>query len=219
MTYTELIAAIKGYAENEFPSTVGFGTTTQLNTFIRSAEQKIYITVRLPHLRAQSDMTLIPHVSEVPLPSDFLAFESAALVQPSGTHKDLPYRHVTYIREAYPDPAEYGVPAYIAIKGPGFAIPPNLPPTMAEVGPTPDDDYTIKLNYLHLPVSITDPSNDPAGVTWLSENLPNALLYGSMEQAALFMQHEELAAQYQTQLLQSLQELSALGRGQLGTIA
>jgi len=219
MTYTELIAAIKGYAENEFPSTVGFGTTTQLNTFIRSAEQKIYITVRLPHLRAQSDVTLIPQVSEVPLPSDFLAFESASIVLPSGSHKDLPYRHVTYIREAYPDPAEYGVPAYIAIKGPGFAVPPNLPPTLAEVGPTPDDDYTIKLNYLNLPTSLTDPSNGPTGETWLSRNLPNALLYGSMEQAALFMQHDELASQYQAQLMQSLQELSALGIGRLGTIA
>ena len=38
MTYTELVAAIKSYTENDY-------TTTDVNTFIKNAEQRIYNTV------------------------------------------------------------------------------------------------------------------------------------------------------------------------------
>jgi hypothetical protein len=49
VTYAELVAAIKGYAENDFPATAGsFTSTDQLNTFIEQAEQRIYNSVQFP---------------------------------------------------------------------------------------------------------------------------------------------------------------------------
>ena len=50
MTYTELIAAIQSYTENQFPATFladdsSVSSTTQLNTFIKQAEQRIYNSV------------------------------------------------------------------------------------------------------------------------------------------------------------------------------
>ena len=44
MTYTELVAAIKSYTENDY-------STTDVNTFIQNAEQRIHNTVQLPDLR------------------------------------------------------------------------------------------------------------------------------------------------------------------------
>ena len=44
MNYTELVAAIKSYTENDY-------TTTDVNTFIQNAEQRIFNTVQIPNLR------------------------------------------------------------------------------------------------------------------------------------------------------------------------
>ena len=47
MTYAELVAAIQSYTENQFPDTYladgsAVSSTTQINTFIKQAEQRIY---------------------------------------------------------------------------------------------------------------------------------------------------------------------------------
>jgi hypothetical protein len=52
VNYTELVAAIKGYCENDFPTTAGsFTSTDQVNTFIKQAEQRIYNSVQFPAIR------------------------------------------------------------------------------------------------------------------------------------------------------------------------
>jgi hypothetical protein len=52
VTYAELVAAIKGYAENDFPATAGsFTSTDQLNTFIKQAEQRIYNSIQFPPIQ------------------------------------------------------------------------------------------------------------------------------------------------------------------------
>ena len=43
MNYVQLTAAIKGYAENDFPNTVGsFTSADQIATFVKMAEQRVY---------------------------------------------------------------------------------------------------------------------------------------------------------------------------------
>jgi hypothetical protein len=44
MTYTELVAAIKSYTENDY-------ATADIDLFITQAEQRIYNSVQLPDLR------------------------------------------------------------------------------------------------------------------------------------------------------------------------
>ena len=56
------------------------------------------------------------------------------------------------------------------------------------VGPTPDQHYTVELHYYYRPASIT--AGAGAGTTWLSENAPNALLYGSLVEAYTYMKGE-----------------------------
>ena len=56
MTYDELVASIQSYTENQFPATyLADGSTvssiSQINTFIKQAEQRIYNTVQFPSLR------------------------------------------------------------------------------------------------------------------------------------------------------------------------
>jgi hypothetical protein len=71
MTYNELFIAVKGYLENDFPSTVftdsagsssssaaALTSTEQVNTFITQAEQRIYNTIQFPSLRKNVTGTL-----------------------------------------------------------------------------------------------------------------------------------------------------------------
>jgi hypothetical protein len=48
MNYAQLTAAIKGYAENDFPDTVGsFTSATQIATFVEETEQRVFNAVQL----------------------------------------------------------------------------------------------------------------------------------------------------------------------------
>ena len=46
------------------------------------------------------------------------------------------------------------------------------------VAPIPDADYSVELHYNYRPNSLTTVGND--NQTWLSDNAPNAMLYGSL---------------------------------------
>ena len=52
MNYTQLTSAIKGFAENDFPATVGsFTSAEQIARFVQLAEQRIYNAVQMPAFR------------------------------------------------------------------------------------------------------------------------------------------------------------------------
>ena len=84
MTYTELIAAIQSYTENTFPATyLASGSTvsptTQLNTFITQAEQRIYNTVQFPSLRKNVTGITTNGNKYLSCPADFLSSFSLAV--------------------------------------------------------------------------------------------------------------------------------------------
>ena len=57
--------------------------------------------------------------------------------------------------------------------------------TAFELSPVPDANYDIELHYLHKPASLT--SGAESGTTFLSTDFPDALLYGSLTEAAVFL--------------------------------
>ena len=77
------------------------------------------------------------------------------------------------------------------------------------VSPTPDSNYTVELHYYYRPASITAGSG--SGTSWLSENAPNALLYGSLVEAYTYMKGEQDMMQlYEQRFLQEIQRLKDL---------
>ena len=52
------------------------------------------------------------------------------------------------------------------------------------LAPTPNSDFTFELHYVYRPESITASSD---GTSWLGTNAPDALLYGSLVEAATFL--------------------------------
>lgn len=216
MTYTELVAAIQTYTENNFPtitladsSTVS--STAQINRFIEQAEQRIYNSVQFPSLRKNVTGTTTSSNKYLSCPSDFLATYSMAVIDATGAYEYLLNKDVNFIRQAYPTPTDTAIPKYYALFGPtvsGVTISNEL---SFILGPTPDTVYTIELHYYYYPESITTVAS---GQTWLGDNFDTVLLYGSLVEAATFMKAEaDMVALYNGKYTEALALAKRLGDG------
>jgi hypothetical protein len=172
MNYSQLVTEIQDYTENQF-------TTTDINTFITQAEQRIYNSVQLPALRKNVTGTLTAGNKYLAMPSNWLATFSLAVINNNNEYLYLLNKDVNFIREAYPDTDSsfYGEPEYYAV----------FDSTAFIVGPTPDASYAVELHYFYYPESITTVST---GQTWLGDNFSSALLYGSLLEAYTYMKGE-----------------------------
>ena len=221
MTYNELFIAIKGYLENDFPSTVftdsagssssGAATLTsaeQVNTFITQAEQRIYNTIQFPSLRKNVTGTLTTSNKYLSCPSDFLAVYSMAVINTDGSYAYLLNKDVNFIRESYPIPTDTGVPAYYALFGP---VSTNEAELTFILGPTPDAAYSMELHYFYYPESITTAAS---GTTWLGDNIDSVLLYGSLVEGYTFMKGEaDIIAFYDKKYQDAMMLAKRLGDG------
>jgi hypothetical protein len=218
MNYTELSAAIQSYMENTFPDTylADGGTVsskTQIDTFIKQAEQRIYNTVQFPSLRKNVTGTLTINNKYLSTPGDFLAVYSIAVIDALGTYEFLLNKDVNFIRQAYPSPTSTGIPRYYALFGPTTtnSNPPVITNELSVIlGPTPDAAYSVELHYYYAPESIVT-----AGTSWLGDNFDSVLLYGSLVEAAIFMkvdaQTEGIV--YETKYKEALGLAKRLGDG------
>jgi len=169
MNYAELVTAVEDYCENSFP-------TVDMNRFIEQAEQKIYNSVQLPALRKNVTGVTVPSNKYLSCPPDFLSPFSLAVIENYGTDQEtytyLLNKDVNFIREAYPNPTDTGLPLYYCLFGPQTTIPQDLSMMM---GPTPNAVYRMELHYYFYPESIVT-----AGTTWLGDNYDSALLNGTL---------------------------------------
>jgi hypothetical protein len=194
MNYTELVAAIKSYTENDY-------STTDVNIFIQNAEQRIYNTVQIPDLRKNVTGTMTSGNKYFALPSDWLSTFSIAVIDNNNEYSYLLNKDVNFVREAFPDTDSdyYAKPEYYGI----------FDDTTMILGPTPDANYESELHYYYYPESIVT-----AGNTWLGDNFDTALFYGALLEAAAFMKEDvDVVTQYTTKYNESMQLLKNLGDG------
>lgn len=219
MTYDELIASIQSYTENQFPDTYladgsSVDATTQLNTFIQQAEQRIYNTVQFPSLRKNVTGITTANNKYLSAPADFLSVYSLAVIDAAGSYEYLLNKDVNFIRQAYPNPTDTSTPKYYALFGPTTTNDPT--PVITDelsfiLGPTPDAAYDVELHYYYYPESIVDAAD---GRTWLGDNFDTVLLYGSLVEAYTFMKGEtDMVTLYNQKYMEALQLASRLGDG------
>jgi hypothetical protein len=196
MNYTQLVAEIQSYTENQFQ-------TTDINTFITQAEQRIYNAVQLPALRKNVTGTTTTGNKYLAMPSDWLATFSLAVINANNEYLYLLNKDVNFIRQSFPDTdsAFYGEPQYYAVFDQNTFI----------LGPTPDASYSMELHYFYYPESITTVSG---GTTWLGNNFSSTLLYGSLLEAYTYMKGEQdVINQYQKRYDEAMLLLKQLGDG------
>ena len=173
LTKSELEQAIKDFTENTETSFVN-----NIDLFITTAEDRIMSSVDLEFFRKNVTTQLTANSQYLPTPSDFLAPFSFQITD-LNNENFLLEKDVNFMREAYPNPNTVGLPEYYARFDVGNFI----------IGPTPDQAYNMERHYFYRPVSLT--AQAAVGTTWLSENASNALLYGSLIEAYIYMKGEQ----------------------------
>lgn len=206
MQYTELASNVADIVENTF-------TDAQMALFVRQAEQIIYNSVQVANLRKNQYAQLNANNQYLSAPNDFLSVYSLALITGvtggninTGTYTYLINKDVNFIREAYPNQTDTGLPKHYAIFGPRSDYENEL---TFLLGPTPDSAYTAELHYYYYPESIVI-----SGETWLGDNFDSALLNGALVEAIRFMKGEaDLVKLYQDMYNDALLLLKNLGDG------
>ena len=203
MDYAALVTAVSDYTENTFP-------TTQMNVFIKQAEQRIYNTVQIANLRKNVLGITATNNKYLACPDDFLSSYSIAVISPAtGAYTFLLNKDVNFIREAYPIPTSTGLPKHYAIFGPTISGSTVTTELSFILGPTPDAAYSVELHYYYYPESIVS-----ASTTWLGDNFDSALFNGTMLEAITYMKGEpDMVKLYNDRYLQSITLLKNLGDG------
>ena len=175
MTYDELVTKIRDYTEvdsNVFTSTI-------VNGFIEDAEFRILREVDSDNNRRYVTANLISGTRFIDTPQNLLVIRSAQIVDSeladgnTNQNRDfLQYRDVNFMSEFNPAAAQ-GVPKYYR----------NWDETKIVVAPTPDQTYTIQLNYILKPAGLSSTNT----TTYLSLEFPNGLLYACLVEAYGFL--------------------------------
>jgi hypothetical protein len=211
MNYNELFSQIQSYTENQFPefylannSTIN--VTTQINTFIQQAEERVYNTVQIPSLRKNVTGVATTGNPYLSCPDNYLSTYSMAIINTDGTYEYLLNKDVNFIRQSYPSPTATGTPKYYALFGSQYT---NLNELSFIMGPTPNANYSVELHYFYYPESIVT-----AGTSWLGDNYDPVLLYGSLVEAYTYMKGEaDILATYVARYQEALGQLKRLGDG------
>ena len=204
MNYTELTADILDYTQNYDTAFIA-----AIPTFVTQAEERIYNSVQIPALRRNVTGVTFGGNKYLSCPSDFLASFSLAVIDTDGNYEYLLNKDVNFMRAAYPNPNDQGLPKYYSLFGPtvvGETVTPELSFILA---PTPDDAYDVELHYYYYPQSIVT-----AGNSWLGDNYSPVLLYGSLVEAYTYMKGEQdIMAFYQQKYTEAMSQLNRLGTG------
>ena len=241
-TYTQLKSSIQEYTDNNETSFV-----SNLDRFIKSAEQRIFSTVDLEYFRKNASGAMTSGNQFMAVPLEYLASFSLS-VENSGSKVFLLQKDVNFLQESYPDSTATGIPKYYAAYDVNNFI----------IAPTPNANFSTEIHYYYRPVSLADSkfsltvsnvsgtfvNNEtitggasaesttinsitsatefviiiPTGtftvgetvtggtsgatgvvvstsadttLTWVSENAPNAILYGSLFEAYTYMKGEK----------------------------
>ncbi len=204
MTLSELKTLIQNYTQNT--------ETTFVNTlddFIKNTEERIFELVQFDFFRKNVTGSLTAENTYLTTPTDYQTSFSLAVIDGNGDYHYLDKKHPSFMREYSVDPTDStlrGLPKYYGEFDKELSTASNNGSTLI-VSPVPDQNYDVELHYLYKPNSLV---TDTTG-TWLSSNARNALLYGSLVEAYIFMKGEnDLLQQYEQRFASEINRLKNL---------
>ena len=198
MDYASLVTAVENYSESTETSFVAM-----IPTMVQNVERAIYQQVHLPALRKNQTGVLTANNKYLATPADFLAPYALSIVIPAVVSPAadayqvfLLNKDVEFMREAFPDPTLPGAPSHYGLFDQSTFV----------LAPTPDQSYTAELHYFYYPESIVT-----ASTSWLGTNFPNALLYGALVEAYIYLKGEaDMITQYQKAFGDAMNQLRQL---------
>ena len=204
MTLAELKTLIQNYVENEETTFVN-----SLDDFIKNAEERIFELIQFDYFRKNVTGSLTTGNTYLTTPTDYQMSFSLAVIDASGDYHYLDKKHPSFMREFIVDPTDStlrALPKYYADFDKELSTASNNGSTII-VSPVPDANYSVELHYLYKPNSLV---TDTTG-TWLSNNARNALLYGSLVEANIFLKGEsDMQQQYEQRFMTEISILKNL---------
>ena len=177
MTYTELVTKIRDYTEVDS----NVLTATIINGFIENAEFRILRDVDSDNNRKYATASVVVTQKYFNTPADLLVIRSLQVFNTNGAITFLDVRDMTFINE-YNQDNTTGIPKYYA----------NWDEDTVIVAPTPDQAYTIQINYILKPTGLSSST----ATTYLSQQFPNGLLYACLVEAYGFLKGPQDMLQY-----------------------
>lgn len=197
-TYATLVQAVKDWTQNDETT-----FNSQIDNFIRNAEERILYSVDLDVFRKNVSGTTTSGNKYLAVPSDFLSPFSLA-VTVNGSTSFLLNKDVEYLQEYNPTGAT-GAPKYYAL----FDINNFI------LAPIPAGNYAVEMHYYYKPASIIQ-----TGTSWLGDNAEQALFYACLFEAYTFMKGEQdLLNVYNQRYAEALTRLKNFGEGRENTDA
>jgi len=132
------------------------------------------------------------------VPSDYLALKNAQVVTSGGTY-DLDGKEPQWIYGRYPMRSPQGIPAYIAREGANFIF-----------GPFPDNTYQVLGQYYSRAAALSASQ----ATTWMTDNIPFALLAACMVSVAKFLKDPESAQAQMAELTDRLTDIVAADKAE-----
>jgi hypothetical protein len=170
---------------------------TQLYDYIRSASENddTEFAAAIPTFIDQTRMRLSRDIDTygfvvyttvavstylVSVPSDALVLKNVTYVS-AGRYSQLIMRTDEFLREYWPQRTSVGEPKYYARWGYNQLL----------VAPAPSTSASLEISYVQIPTSI---GSVGTSTNWLTEYAPEALFYGCMQEACMFMKNYQAAA-------------------------
>jgi len=188
MTYNNLVTDIASYLERTDAATIA-----KIPTFIGLTEQRIATQIKLLGNLSVQQSTMITGTNIIDKPARWHKTVSMNITV-AGRRRPVLLRAYEYLREYWPDPAAQDVPKFYC----------DYDYTHWMVAPTPDAAYVFEILYYER-IQPLDSANQ---TNWFTIYAPQAMLYGSLSEASMFLKNYDKAKEYGAQFDLSMQSLT-----------
>ncbi len=195
MTYDTLTSTVLQYLERKDKAVVD-----AVPTFITLAEFEIAEQIKTLGQLQVAESTMLADNALLQKPARWRKTVSMS-VKVNGKKQPVLLRKYEYLKNYWPDSNQTGVPLYYADTNWDHWY----------LAPTPDQDYEFEVLYYEriAPLSSTNQTN------WLTQNAPNAMLFGTLLQAMPFLKNDQrqIFQQKYTEAMQTLkgEDVSRVG--------
>ena len=189
-TYAILVQDIKDLTENNSSD-----FATQADEFIETTEIRLSREIKnCPELFKHQTSTLTISDPFITKPSDLISMISFQVLSSAAARTGLEYRDVSFINEYWPTRTSTGTPKYYADWDDDYLI----------VAPTPSAALTIEMNYRKR----FDALSGSNTTSWLTANAYDALLYGSLIEAAIYDKNTQMMQVYEKRYQEALASIN-----------
>lgn len=188
MTYDNLVADVAQYLERTDTATLA-----KIPTFIGLTEQKIAARLKILGILTVQTSVVNQNVNIIDKPARWHKTVSMN-VTVAGRRTPMLLRTTEYLREYWPDPAQQDVPKFYA----------DYDYTHWLIAPTPNAAYNFEVLYYER-IQPLDSSNQ---TNWFTIYAPQAMIYGSLAEASMFLKNYEQAGMYRADFDMTLETLT-----------